>query len=86
MALQCCVTLLVENNMNMDEVIVEVENETGEPSDITDIGTETVEGNLNVNHLNRLTRRIYFSSANYAHHQKSHFRLTKRRIRTFENI
>jgi hypothetical protein len=42
MALQCCVTLLVENNMNMNEVIVEAENETGEPSDITDIGTETI--------------------------------------------
>ena len=74
--------------MNMNEVIVEAENETGEPSDITDIGTETVgEGNFNVNpwpRLNRLTRRIYFSSANYAQHQKSHFRLTKRRIRTFD--
>jgi hypothetical protein len=27
MALQCCVALLVENNMNMNEVIVEAENE-----------------------------------------------------------
>jgi hypothetical protein len=98
MALQCCVALLVENNMNMDEVIVEVENETGEPSDITDIGTETVEeGKLNVNLWPRLEELFTFSSqssdkknllpkCDYAHHQKSHFRLTKRRIRTFENI
>jgi hypothetical protein len=38
MALQCCVALLVENNMNMNGVIVEAENETSESSDITDIG------------------------------------------------
>jgi hypothetical protein len=41
MALQCCVALLVENNMiymNMNEVIVEAENETSESSDLTDIG------------------------------------------------
>jgi hypothetical protein len=63
MALQCCVALLVENNMNMDEVIVEAENETGEPSDITDIGTETVEeGNLNVNPWPRLEELFTFSS------------------------
>ena len=49
--------------MNMDEVIVEAENETGEPSDITDIGTETVEeGNLNVNPWPRLEELFTFSS------------------------
>jgi hypothetical protein len=97
MALQCCVTLLVENNMNMNEVIVEAEiNETGEPSDITDIGTETVgEGNFNVNPWPRLEELFTFSSlwsdkenllfkCKLCKNQKSHFRLTKRRIRTFD--
>jgi hypothetical protein len=47
----------------MNEVIVEAENETGEPSDITDIGTETVEeGNLNVNPWPRLEELFTFSS------------------------
>ena len=49
--------------MNMNEVIVEAENETGEPSDITDIGTETVgEGNFNVNPWPRLEELFTFSS------------------------
>ena len=47
----------------MNEVIVEAENETGEPSDITDIGTETVgEGNFNVNPWPRLEELFTFSS------------------------
>ena len=49
--------------MNMNEVIVEAENETGEPSDITDIGTETVEeGNFNVNPWPRLEELFTFST------------------------
>ena len=49
--------------MNMNEVFVEAENETGEPSDITDIGTETVgEGNFNVNPWPRLEELFTFSS------------------------
>ena len=53
-------TLVVENNMNMNEVIVEAENETCEPSDI---GTETVgEGNFNVNPWPRLEELFTFSS------------------------
>ncbi|CAB3980974.1 Hypothetical predicted protein [Paramuricea clavata] len=47
----------------MDEVVVEAENETDEPSDITDIGTETVEeGNLNVDPWPRLGELFTFSS------------------------
>ena len=74
--------------MNMDEITVEAENETSEGRDV---GTEAVDGNSNVNPWPRLEEWFTFMalssdknnllvSANYAHHQKSHFRLTKRRI------